>query len=171
VKVDGGHEVNLTSPGTLKSRKFDKQEFSQTDLYRWSSLRSSYLAEANVDAARSYMVNGVYGPGWFGAGWYWDPWFGTYTFIPADGIFYSPFGWGFFSPVVVFRAPVFIGHRFVHHFGPGFGAPVVVTRPVGPVRNGTFHPGFHTGPVVSHREAPPFRGEIHGHNEHLGVRR
>lgn len=169
VKLDGGHEVNLTSPGTLKSQKFDKQEYNQTDLYRWSSLRSSYLAEANVDAARLYVVNGGYGPGWFGAGWYWDPWFGSYTYIPADGIFYSPFGWGFYSPLVIYRTPVFFGgHPFVHHFGPGFRPSVVGTRPFG---NGAFQPGFRSGPVVSHREAPAFRGNFGGGNGHFGGRR
>ena len=30
-----------------------------------------------------------------------------YTFLPADGIFYSPFGWGFYSPIYVYRSPFF----------------------------------------------------------------
>ena len=59
-------------------------------------------AEADADTARLY-VNG--GPGWYGAGWYWDPWFSAYTFIPGAGIFYSPFGWGFYSPVRRFTDP------------------------------------------------------------------
>ena len=42
------------------------------------------------------------GAGWYGAGWYWDPCFGAYTFIPGDGIFYSPFGWGFYPPFAVY---------------------------------------------------------------------
>jgi hypothetical protein len=168
VKVDGGHEVSLASPGNLESEKFDKQEYNQTDLYRWSSLRSSYLAEANVDAARLYVVNGGYGPSWVGAGWYWNPWFGAYTYLPADGIFYSPFGWGFYSPIVVYRAPVFVGHPVVHHFGPEFRPPTAVIRPV---PSGALHPGFVTGPAVTRRDAPLFRGEFRGHNEHFGVRR
>jgi hypothetical protein len=129
VTIGGGHQVDFNAQGKLKAKEFDKHEYEQMDLYRWSTLRSSYLAEANVDAARSYVSNGYYGPGWIGAGWYWDPWFGTYTFIPADGIFYSPFGWGFFSPPLVFRAPVFfVGPPIVHRFGPTFRPPIV-TRP------------------------------------------
>jgi uncharacterized membrane protein YgcG len=121
VTIDGGHQVDFNTDGKLKSEDFNKDSYDQSDLYRWSSLRSSYLAEANVDAARSYYANGYYGPGWIGAGWYWDPWYGAYTFIPGDGFFYSPFGWGFYSPIVVFRSPFFFGGpRFVHHFGPAF---------------------------------------------------
>lgn len=120
VTVKGGREVDLNASGKLKAQKFDKKLVEASDLYRWSSLRSSYLSEANVDAARVYVANGWYGPGWIGASWYWDPWFGTYTFIPANGIFYSPFGWGFYSPLVVYRAPVIVGGGFYHHFGPGY---------------------------------------------------
>ncbi|MGH9559925.1 MAG: FecR domain-containing protein, partial [Terracidiphilus sp.] len=91
-KVKGGHELALNVP-VEKSQKFDKKSFEADDLYRWSSLRSAYLAEANVDAAPGYLStawDGWYGGGWIGAGWYWDPWFSCYTFIPGDGIFYSP---------------------------------------------------------------------------------
>ena len=64
-----------------------------------------------VDEARVYIGPGPgwYGPGWYGAGWYWDPWFGVWTFLPADGIFYSPFGWGFYSPIFVYRSPFYFG--------------------------------------------------------------
>jgi len=117
VTVKGGHEVALNGEGKLKARSFDKNLAQSDDLYRWSSLRSNYLAEANVDAARVYVVNGWYGPGWFGAGWYWSPWWGAYTFLPANGLLYSPFGWGFYSPLWVYRAPVLYGYgHYVHSF-------------------------------------------------------
>ena len=100
----------------LKAQEFNKKQVTENnDLYRWSSLRSEYLAEANVDTARTYYVNGWYGPGWWGPGWYWDPWFAGYTFIPGAGFFYNPFGWGFYSPLVVWRAPVAVVGG-VHHF-------------------------------------------------------
>jgi hypothetical protein len=117
--VKGGHEVvlNADNPDTkLKAHGFDKKAVEQNDdLYRWSSLRSEYLSEANVDTARLFYANGWYGPGWWGPGfwgpgWYWDPWFAGFTFIPGGGFFYNPFGWGFYSPVFVYRAPVVVGH-------------------------------------------------------------
>jgi hypothetical protein len=123
VRVKAGHEAILTDE-PVKTQKFDKQALEATDLYRWTSLRSSYLAEENVDAARTYMAGG---PGWYGLGWYWDPWFGAYTFIPGDGIFYSPFGWGFYSPWYVWGAPFVWGPHYYHYFslnyhawGPGY---------------------------------------------------
>lgn len=117
IKVKGGHELNLDS-AKLKARGFDKQTYEAEDLYKWSSLRSAYLAEANVDEAPVYSAwGGWYGPGWLGAAWYWDPWFNCYTFIPGDGIFYSPFGWGFYSPFYAGYAPIYLGGHFPHRFG------------------------------------------------------
>jgi hypothetical protein len=126
IELTRGHELSLSATGKLKGRKFDKKA-SMDDFYRWASLRSSYLAEANVDAARTYMAGGGwYGNGWYGNGWYWDPWFSAYTFIPGDGIFFDPFGWGFYSPWLAYGAPYFgygygfVGGGYYHHFGPGY---------------------------------------------------
>jgi hypothetical protein len=100
IELKGGRQLTLNGAAKLKSPKFDKQAYTD-DFYRWASLRSSYLAEANVDAARTYAAapgwsaGSWYANGWYGNGWYWDPWFSAYTFIPGDGIFYDPFGWGF----------------------------------------------------------------------------
>ena len=118
--VGGGHRIALSGNpenAKLKTTKFKKKNYQDGDLYRWSSLRSSYLAEANVDAASLYANNGAgpWGPGWSGADWYWDPYYDSYTFIPGDGIFYSPFGWGFYSPWWVGDAP------FYPYGGYGYG--------------------------------------------------
>ena len=111
VTVKGGHEVALNTEGKIKAQGFNKKDVEQNDdLYRWSSLRSQYLSEANVDTARLYVAGGEYGPGWWGPGWYWNPWFAGFTFLPGNGFFYSPFGWGFYSPLVVYRVPFAVGH-------------------------------------------------------------
>ncbi len=137
--VQAGHEfaVNVAKP---KARGFDKK--AQEDaFYRWSSLRSSYLAEANADAARSF-AQGYYGQGsgypgygspYYGAygaygydpGWFWDPYWDAYTWLPWDGIFFSPFGWGFYSPGFAYAAPFYgrggYGYRGgYHNFGAGY---------------------------------------------------
>jgi hypothetical protein len=156
VKVKSGHELDLNPSRSLKAQKFDKNK-NQDDLYTWSSLRSGYLAEANVDAARTYTSSA-----WFGTGWYWDPWYSAYTYIPGDGLFYSPFGWGFYSPFAVFDAPFFFGEGRFHHFdhdfhrgGPGShdgsrafsGHGFHSGSAVGTHANGGFHggSGFHGG--------------------------
>ncbi len=111
VELKGGHELNLAAGADTKSHGFDKKGF-EDDLFAWSRLRSSYLAEANVSQARLYADDG----GFFGAGWYWNPWFSAYTFIPGDGFFYNPFGWGFYSPWFAYRAPLMGYYRGYHSF-------------------------------------------------------
>jgi hypothetical protein len=133
LKVKGGHEVDLNASGKLKSSKFDEKSYEQSDLYRFSNLRSEYLAEANVDAARVYYAGG---PGWYGPGWYWDPFFTAYTWIPGSGVLYSPFGWGFYSPGFVYASPIFYGGGYYPYRGgryPYYGVghqPMPVGRPV-----------------------------------------
>ncbi len=153
IKVKSGHMVNLAMIEPVKTQKFDKKELEAEDLYRWTSLRSGYLAEANADAAPTYSFGGF---GWFGDGWYWDPWFDAYTFLPGDGIFYSPFGWGFYSPGCAYYAP-FYGGRFPRRFSPSssawgreahYGLPANYGRGVhyGPrYGGGGYASGFHGG--------------------------
>ena len=119
VEVESGHELKLVDTGKLKPQRFDQQRYEETGLYRWSSMRSSYLAEANVDTASAYVADA---PGWWGANWYWDPWFDAFTFIPANGIYYSPFGSGFYSPWMVYQAPIdgCGDPRFSHQLSPNY---------------------------------------------------
>jgi hypothetical protein len=156
--IHGGHQLDLNA-AKLKARGFDKKA-DQDDFYRWASLRSSYLAEANVDAARTYYAGG---PGWYGAGWYWDPWFTAYTWIPGDGFFYSPFGWGFYSPWAVYSAPVFYGGfgHFNHHFGPGYRPPVTAFRSSG-VAHGFARSGAAHGFTPAARMGGGFSGGAGG---------
>jgi hypothetical protein len=77
----------------LTATKFDANQ--NDSLYRWSARRSSYLASANLSAARSIDR---WGSSWNRSGWMWNPYFGLFTFIPARGMFSSPFGYSFFSP-------------------------------------------------------------------------
>jgi hypothetical protein len=116
IEIKGGHEVNLAMGADITAHGFDKKAF-EDDLYNWSSLRSSYLAEANIGEARMYAN----APGFWGANWYWNPWFDAYTFIPGDGFFYNPFGWGFYSPWFAYQAPYFGyygGHRTFAQYAP-----------------------------------------------------
>jgi hypothetical protein len=155
VKVKAGHEVSIANGAVSKATSFDKNAHESNDLYRWSSLRSAYVAEANADAAPSYIYAGS---DWYGAGWYWDPWFSAYTFIPGDGIFYSPFGWGFYSPFYAGWAPFgwgygfgyagYYGH-FHHHFDHDYHA-------WGPGQH--YNPGARGGGFSAGRGASGFHG-------------
>lgn len=146
IELKGGHELNVAA-GDMKAHGFDKKAF-EGDLYNWSSLRSSYLAEANITSARTY----VNGPGFWGAGWYWNPYYSAYTFIPGDGFFYAPFGWGFYSPWFVYRAPFFGfygGYRSFVHYAP----PAAF---VSAYRGGVAAPAYRAA------AAPAFRGGFSG---------
>jgi hypothetical protein len=153
IELKSGHELNVA--GDMKAHGFDKKA-SEGDLYNWSSLRSSYLAEANIGQARTY----VGGPGFWGAGWYWSPYYSAYTFIPGDGFFYNPFGWGFYSPFYVDYAPwgfwgggyrTFVGYHPPAAFVGGFRGAAVG--------------GYHAA------AAPAFRGGFAGGGGFRGGRR
>jgi len=152
IKIKAGHMVHLAVTKPIKPQKFDKKELEAEELYRWTSLRSGYLAEANADAAPNYSFGGF---GWFGEGWYWDPWFDAYTFLPADGIFYSPFGWGFYSPWCASAAPFYGGH-FYHHFNPIYRSWGLGTHYGLPANYGR---GVHYGPRYG---GSAFVGRFHG---------
>ncbi len=154
--LGGERQLTLNQGGKLKAQGFDTRR-DEDDFFRWCALRSGYLSEASVDEARVEIGNGPgwYGPSWYGPGWYWDPYFLSYTYLPGDGIFYSPFGWGFYSPLYVYRSPYFFNgfygrglHRFgEYHYPYGHGF-----EPRGGFHGGGFHGaigggGFHGGGV------------------------
>jgi len=93
--LHAGKQTPLGS--VLMAENFDKKQGD--DLYRWSSQRSGYLSKANVSSAMGMQSSGNYG-GQIGY-WAWNPMFGLYTFIPGRGTFWSPFGYGFFSPYTI----------------------------------------------------------------------
>ncbi len=113
------HELALNGP--WKVQHFDaKAQAVQDPLYAWSNLRSEYEAEASMQSARNIFVAGE--PYWYGPGWYWNPYWDMYGFIPGDGIWYSPFGWPFYSPWVVgFGYGYGFGGYGFHGFVPGHG--------------------------------------------------
>jgi hypothetical protein len=107
VEVKGGHM--LAFDGDLTLAKFDAKDLDE--LYRWSVRRSEYLAMANVSAAKSVRDSGMY---WGSNRWYWNPYFNMYTFVPSSGLYFSPFGYAFWSPFTVYDylySPVFYGRR------------------------------------------------------------
>jgi hypothetical protein len=120
-----GKEVTLNGE-PIKPVSFDRK--AEDDLYRWSSIRSGYLAEANAATAQ-YIYYGGYGPFW-GAGWYWSPWFASWSWLPGNGYFYSPFGYPFFSPAYAIYAPYY-GYGYRGGF-PGYRGGIPAARGFAP---------------------------------------
>lgn len=79
--------------GVLVAEKFNKN--TGDAFHRWAGRRAGYLAAANVSAAKSVLDRNS---GWHTSGWYLNPYFGFFTYIPSDGIYYSPFGYPYYSP-------------------------------------------------------------------------
>ena len=156
IKLKGDHQLIFTD-ARLKPQKFDRAEHDE--LYAWSQLRSDYGAQASQQTA-AVLVPG--GAGWFGSGWYWDPAFDMYAFVPADGFFYGPFGYPFYSPYYLNWGggyPWYYdgGHHYDHHERTARG------RTWASPGARSFHasPGSHMG------GAPHFGGGgFHGHGGH-----
>jgi hypothetical protein len=117
--IDKGDQIVL-SEGTLKAHSFDKHVAESDPLYVWTEARSREQAEANVAVAKNVAAYG----GWYGPGWYWDPFWAQYAFLPGAGFLYSPFGWGFYSPAVIYAAPAYRGFYGARVYRPGFAVGV-----------------------------------------------
>jgi hypothetical protein len=113
VDLKGGRQLALNGE-PVKPQGFDKNQ-SQDDLYKWSSLRSQYLGQANVDLAAQYAGYG----GAFNPGWYWDSSLYAYDWLPGGwDPFFSPFGFGFYSPYYLYGGGFVYGRGF---WGRGYG--------------------------------------------------
>jgi hypothetical protein len=91
ITVKKGKMVSLGAE--LAAAKFDAK--TKDGFYRWSSRRAGYLAAANVSAAKSLAD---WGYSWRTSGWQWNPYLGMITFVPSRGVYWSPFGYSFWSP-------------------------------------------------------------------------
>jgi hypothetical protein len=153
IELKKGRELTLGGP--WKAAHFDpKSQAAQDSLYAWSNLRSQYEAEASMQSARTVLVGG--GAYWYGPGWYWNPYWGAYGFIPGDGIWYSPFGWPFYSPWVVGWYGGY-GYGF-RGYGHGFAA----LQGHGHVSGSAIASGGRVGASSSRMGAGSFAGGMHG---------
>jgi len=141
-EIGKGKEIVLDDGSGLKPVSFDRN--AKDELYAWSDIRSKYLADANASSAR-YVYAGL--GGYRGDGWFWNPYFSTWSWLPGNGFFYSPFGYPFYS----------LG--YMPYYRAWYGAPAVIRRPVvvaprpapfgfaghGAIGAGHFGGGFHGG--------------------------
>ena len=135
ITVKGHHELALNGEPAKAQNFNDDQAAAQDPLYNWSKLRADYLGQANLSLAEEYAGDSGFYPGWF-----WDPALYSYTWLPGDGLFWSPFGYGFYSPWYLY------GGGFIY---PGYG-----------FRGGYYRGGygFRGGAVAGIHAAPAFHG-------------
>jgi hypothetical protein len=154
ITVKKGRELDLAAPaagGKVEAQKFDSK---QTDaFYRWGERRADYIAAANVASAR-VAANSAYAGGYAGGAgmWSFNPWFGMYTYLPASGIYWSPFGYPFYSPIVMSMG-------YVPYMSPRFGgANTLGGVAVAPTPSRGVSPGVMRGPEVAAPAGPAFSG-------------
>jgi hypothetical protein len=94
ITLKKGDQVSVASQPS-KKHGFDVKWAKKEPLYVWSRVRSEEESQANQNAANLILA----GSTWYGPGWYWDPLWAGYAFMPGTGILYSPFGWGYYSPL------------------------------------------------------------------------
>lgn len=97
VVVKDGHMLTFNS--VLAMEKFNDK--TGDDLLLWARDRSQAISAANMSSARNYGSN-AFGYGNYGNGWFFNPYFGMYTFLPMYGTYYSPWGWGYYSPYSIY---------------------------------------------------------------------
>jgi hypothetical protein len=103
VRLRAGHETSLN--GVLASEHFNPK-VDLDDFYHWSAQRSSNLAYASITASQSVLNSGTT---WTTGGWMWSGLLDEYTFLPGAGLLFSPFGYGFYSPLMMgyYYTPVY----------------------------------------------------------------
>ncbi len=94
--VRGKKEIELA--GDYQIQKFAAEDADALD--RWSKRRASYLSVANVSAGHLAYTSGL---AFAGSSWFWNPYFGMYTFLPYSNVIWSPYGYGFYSPLGAYR--------------------------------------------------------------------
>jgi hypothetical protein len=141
-KVEAKKGKTVTASGEeapLTVQKFDVDEAKKTDdLYQWSNQRSKYLADATAATAQRVILQPSL---WSGPGWYWNPWMSTYSWLPRGDAFYSPFGYGFYSPRYYTR-PIYVVPRYRSYprmRGPVMRGPMMR----GPSMQGSMRSGGH----------------------------
>jgi hypothetical protein len=154
-----GHQIDLDtaklSNTKLADTKFDAKE---TDaFYRWSSRRAEYVAAANVISAR-VTSNSEYSSGFTNnpGAWSWNPYFGMFTFLPANGVYWSPFGSPFYSPAMAWTA--YVPRRSVVA-SPGYSAPMgLASSPASFSRGGAIPAGTLSSGSISPRSGAALPG-------------
>lgn len=109
VTVTEGHLLPFSA--ALAAEKFNDKVGD--DLYLWARDRAQTISAANMSSARSISTGDCNGNGFvtncglnggtWGGGWYYNPYMNMYTYVPGLGTMWSPFGYGFFSPLTIFN--------------------------------------------------------------------
>jgi len=119
INVKSHHQFAVNGEPT-KPEDFNAELAADQDqLYDWGKLRADYLGQANLNLAEEYAGSPSFYPGWF-----WDAGMYGYTWLPGDGLFWDPYGFGFYSPWYLYGGGyIYGGYGFrggYYHGGYGY---------------------------------------------------
>jgi hypothetical protein len=97
VTIKEGRQAMLA--GVITPEKFNKE--LGDEFHRWAARRSGYIATVNLAAVR--QMRDMNYP-WNSSAWMWNPYFGSFTYIPRNGRYMSPFGWAYYTPRTYWEA-------------------------------------------------------------------
>jgi hypothetical protein len=92
-QVKGGHQIEFGA--VFLASKFNRKLVDSLDT--WAEARSQRIAQANYTSA-NMVSRGGYSAAYTNSNWVWNPYFSLFTFLPATGYGYNPYGWTLFSP-------------------------------------------------------------------------
>jgi hypothetical protein len=124
VSVREGRMISFN--GALLTEKFNSKKGD--GLLVWSRDRSQFLSAANIASARDV------GSAFSGSNWYFNAYFGAFTFIPARGTLWNPWGYGFFSPNTIRYYYVPVNYANGGNRNPGAANPGVARGGSAPVQ-------------------------------------
>jgi hypothetical protein len=141
VKVKAHHVLALNEANE-KPQSFSADQYAQNDgLYSWSKLRADYLGQANEQLAVNYAGQPGFYPGWF-----WNSSLYAYTWLPGDGLFWSPFGYGFYSPYYIYGGGfIYGGYGYRGGYRGGYANRGGAVAPHAFAGGGGMGGGFHGG--------------------------
>jgi hypothetical protein len=106
--IKEGHLMPFSA--ALLAERFNEKDVD--DLFLWARDRSSAISAANMSSARTLAGNGYasglpYDPSFlrmsgFSGNWYYNSFLNMYTYMPFSGTYWSPFGYGYFSPYTIY---------------------------------------------------------------------
>ncbi len=94
-QVKGGHQIEFGA--VFLASKFNHKVGDNLDA--WAAARSQRIAQANFTSASMMSRGGS--SAYTNSNWVWNPYFGLFTYLPASGYGYNPYGWMIYSPRTV----------------------------------------------------------------------
>jgi len=147
IKLGRGKAVKLTGGDTAKLEVAKVNKDVADNFDGWSFNRAQTLMAANISALRRSRTMSA-----LSYGWMYDSLYNCYTYIPGRGLYFSPYGFGFFNSYsgMLGYWPYGYGYYNPYYGTPATGGGGTTVTPNVPAR------------VIAGNDRAPIRREIEG---------